>query len=105
MNGSYFNNTFMGENSLSNDKIYQNNLYDVDYTENILKLNVGKKVRLYASFPGSSEWQDKIFEGIIENTGKDYIIISDPKNGEWNLILFIYINFISFEEIVNYRTT
>jgi len=97
MNGSFFDNAF-GGNSLDLDKknIYQDEFGDV------FKLNKGKNVKLYASFPGSAMWQDKIFEGIIENSGKDYIVISDPSTGEWNLILFIYVNYISFLENINY---
>ena len=66
-------------------------------------LNKGKKVKVFITVPGSSEWQDKLFEGIIEEIGKDHIIISNPQTGEWNLILIIYIVFITFDEPINYR--
>mgnify|MGYP003310460924 CR=1 FL=1 len=36
------------------------------YIENILRNNIGKKVKAYVSFSDSNEWKDKIFEGIIE---------------------------------------
>ena len=35
------------------------------YIENILRLNKGKKVKVYYSYPDSNEWKDKIYEGII----------------------------------------
>lgn len=71
------------------------------YIENILKLNTGKKAKFYITIPGSNEYQSKVFEGIIEQTGKDHIILSNP-NGEWYLILMIYIKFVIFDEPINF---
>lgn len=68
------------------------------YIENILRLNRGKKVEIYASYPDSDEWRNKVFSGIIEQSGRDHIILSDPKTGDWYLILIIYVNFIKFDE-------
>ena len=56
------------------------------------------KAKLYMSFPHSDELRDKVFEGIIEQTGKDYILLSDPKTGNWNLLPINYINYVEFEE-------
>ena len=56
------------------------------YIENILRLNRGKKVEIYASYPDSDEWRNKIFSGIIEQSGRDHIILSDPSSGNWYLI-------------------
>ena len=67
------------------------------------KLNIGKKVRLSITIPGSSESHDRIFEGIIENVGNDYLLLSNPTNGEWYVILPVYLGFITFEEPVNYQ--
>ena len=66
--------------------------------ENILRLNRGKKVEIYASYPDSDEWRNKIFSGIIEQSGRDHIILSDPSTGNWYLILIIYVNYIKFDE-------
>lgn len=71
------------------------------YIENILRLNKGKKAKLYVTIPGSEEYQNKIFEGIIEQAGRDHIIVSNP-NGEWYLILMIYLNFVIFDEPINF---
>ncbi len=68
------------------------------YIENILRLNRGKQVEVYASYPDSTEWRNMIFSGIIERSGRDHIILSDPKTGEWYLILMIYVNYIKFNE-------
>lgn len=71
------------------------------YIENILRLNKGKKAKLYVTIPGSEEYQNKVFEGIIEQAGRDHIIVSNP-NGEWYLILMIYLNFVIFDEPINF---
>ena len=117
MNGSYYNNQFPGT-GLSNNTIpnqqsvpsYQdqfgnsNNLpEEQSYIENILRLNRGKKAKLHITVPGSEKWQDRIFEGIIEQAGKDHVIISNPNTGEWDLVLIIYLDFVTFEEPINYN--
>ena len=73
------------------------------YIENILRLNAGKKAKLHVTVPGSKEWQDRVFEGIIEQSGRDHIIMSNPQTGEWYLVLMIYLDFVTFEEPINYK--
>lgn len=73
------------------------------YIENILRLNRGKKARFHITVPGSIKWQDRVFEGIIEQSGKDHTIVSNPNTGEWYLILMIYLDFVTFEEPINYN--
>ena len=72
------------------------------YIENILRLNKGKYGKFYVSFPDSIEWKDKIFTGVVEQAGRDHLIISDPSTGKWYLILMIYLNYVEFEENINY---
>ena len=74
------------------------------YIENILRLNKGKKVRIHQTFPDSNEWRDLEFRGIIEQSGRDHIILSDPESGVWQLLLMIYVDYISFDEPVNYSS-
>ena len=73
------------------------------YIENILRLNRGKRARFHVTVPGSVEWQDRVFDGIIEQSGKDHIIVSNPNTGEWYLVLMIYLDFVTFEEPINYN--
>lgn len=73
------------------------------YIENILRQNKGKKARLHVTVPGSVEWQDRVFDGIIEEAGKDHVVLSNPQTGEWYLILLIYLDFVTFEEPINYN--
>lgn len=99
MNGTYYPNASNIINPTNSDN-YAN---EQSYIENILRLNRGKKIKAYFSFSDSMEWKDKTFEGIIEQAGKDHLIISDPSTGKWNLILLIYLNFIEFDEPINYN--
>ena len=73
------------------------------YIENILRNNKGRKAKIYVSFPDSLNWKDKIFEGIIEQAGRDHIIMSDPNTGKWYMILMIYLDYVEFDEKINYK--
>ncbi len=117
MNGSYYqgnafpgvglnNNTVPNQQSVPSYETNKNNtLFDEEqsYIENILRLNAGKKAKLHVTVPGSKEWQDRVFEGIIEQSGRDHIIMSNPQTGEWYLVLMIYLDFVTFEEPINYK--
>ncbi len=119
MNQNYYQNPSIPNNQLSgNQSQYPtydqtqnpNAMYgtglaidEQSYIENILRLNRGKKARFHVTVPGSVEWQDRVFDGIIEQSGKDHIIVSNPNTGEWYLILMIYLDFVTFEEPINYK--
>lgn len=72
------------------------------FIENILRLNRGKKVTVFMTFPDSNEWRDRQFTGIVEQSGRDHIILSDPTTGGWYLLLMIYVDYVQFEERINY---
>lgn len=117
MNGSYYqgnafpgvglnNNTVPNQQSVPSYETNKNNtMFDEEqsYIENILRLNARKKAKLHVTVPGSKEWQDRVFEGIIEQSGRDHIIMSNPQTGEWYLVLMIYLDFVTFEEPINYK--
>ena len=71
------------------------------YIENILRLNLGKMVSVYMNFE-NSQWGSKVFKGRLEAAGKDHIIISDPQTETRYLLLSIYLDYITFEEEINY---
>ena len=73
------------------------------YIENILRLNKGKIASFYMSYPDSNEWRDKIFTGRVEQAARDHVVVFDPKNGKWYLLLSIYLNYIVFDEEINYK--
>ena len=106
----FLNNTYYKEfpgNPLynRNSQIPNNNYYSLipeqSYEDNILKLNKGKKVTIYQTYKNSEDWKSKKFTGIIENSGKDYIILSDPNTGMWYLLLMKYVDYIEFDEQIN----
>ena len=102
MNNGYMNNNFSNFNtppiSGNTDEYIPD---EQSYIENILRVNRGKRVTIYQSFADSNEWKDKIFTGIIEQSGRDHIILSDPNTGKWYLLLMIYVNYIEFDEQIN----
>lgn len=107
MNGTYFKNPNFPENfNLNNAPIGGVALDDEQsFIENILRLNKGRKARAYFSFPDSTEWRNKIFEGIIEEAGRDHLILHDTKTNTWELILLIYLNYVEFDEEIIYSHT
>lgn len=106
MNGNYYQ-TPVFLNDLQRDT-YKENEYNPNismeqsYIENILRNNIGKKVRVHASFADSNEWKDRVFVGIIEHAGRDNLVINDKENDKHYLILMIYIDFFEFDEEIVY---
>ncbi len=102
MNGSYYQ-TPVFLNDIDRDTTQGMNYnMETSYIENILRNNIGKKVRVHASFSDSVEWRDRVFVGIIERAGRDNLIINDIDNGKYYLILMIYVDFVEFDEKITY---
>lgn len=72
------------------------------YIENILRLNLGKVATIYMTFENNSEWNAKIFRGRLEAAGRDHIIISDPRTGIRYLLLMVNLDYITFDEELQY---
>lgn len=106
MNGAYYPNpTFPNnQNAYLEDQNMTSALpLEQSYIENILRMNIGKKAKVFCSFPDSNEWKDKIYDGIIEQAGKDHLVMSSPSLGDWYLIPMIYVNWVEFEEPINFK--
>ncbi|OIK12520.1 spore coat protein GerQ [Peribacillus sp. B-H-3] len=73
------------------------------YIENILRLNKGKLATVYTTFENNKEWNAKIFKGIIEAAGRDHLILSDPQTGVRYLIPMVYLDYVTFEEEIEYE--
>lgn len=73
------------------------------YIENILRLNKGKLVTVYSTFENNREWNAKAFKGIIEAAGRDHVILSDPQTGIRYLIPMVAVDYITFEEPIEYE--
>ena len=72
------------------------------YIENIVRANKGKMATFYMSYGDSNEWRDRTYKGIIEAAGVDHIIISDPKDGRRYILLNVYLDWIEFNDEINY---
>lgn len=72
------------------------------YIENILRLNKGKVATLYFTFANNREWNAKVITGVVEAAGRDHVIVSDTKTGKRYLMLLIYLDYITFDEEINY---
>lgn len=72
------------------------------YVENILRLNRGKVATVYMTFDNNERWNAKIFKGVVEAAGRDHIILSDPETGKRYLLLTIYLDYITFDEEIEY---
>jgi len=77
-------------------------VFEESYVENILRLNLGKLATLYMTYENNSEWNAKIFKGVLEAAGRDHIIISDPRTGMRYLLLMVNLDYITFDEELNY---
>lgn len=109
MNGNYYQNpTFPSNNfptppgNVSVTDVSSNVVQEQSYIENILRLNKGKRIKAYVSYPDSSAWQNKVYEGIIEEAGRDHLIVRDNVNNLWYLIRIIYLNYVEFMEPIIY---
>lgn len=114
MNNSYYNpnnNPNLGYNNVTGSTgapgIVGSNSTDLpmeqSYVENILRMNKGKVASFYMTFPDAGEWKDRIFTGVVEQAARDHFVISDPKTGKWYLLLSIYLDYIVFDEEINYK--
>jgi len=72
------------------------------YIENILRLNRGKLATVYMTFENNDQWNAKVFRGIIEAAGRDHLIISDPDTDRRYLLLMVYLDYVTFDEEINY---
>jgi spore germination protein Q len=73
------------------------------YVENILRLNRGKMATVYMTFENNSQWNAKVFRGILEAAGRDHLILSDPSTGIRYLLLMVNLDYITFDGPINYE--
>lgn len=68
------------------------------YIENIVRMNRGKHATVYATFSNKAQ----SFTGVIEAAGRDHIILSDPETDKRYLLLMVYVDYIVFDEEIEY---
>ncbi len=75
------------------------------YIENILRLNKGKLATVYATFENNSQWNAKNGLDLIEAAGRDHLILSDPETGQRLLLPMVYLDYVTFNEEIEYNPT
>lgn len=80
-----------------------NNDFEESYIENIVRLNRGKTGTFYMTYSDSLEYRDRVYRGVIEAAGRDHIIISDTRDGKRYILLTVYLDWIEFNEEINYE--
>jgi spore germination protein Q len=74
------------------------------FIENILRFNLGKIGTFYMTYENNTQWNAKIFKGRIEAAGRDHIIISDTTTGMRYLLLMVNLDYVTFDEVLNYTS-
>ncbi|WP_068785673.1 spore coat protein GerQ [Paenibacillus phocaensis] len=77
--------------------------YEQSYIENIFRLNLGKVGTFYMTYENNSEWNAKVFRGVLEAAGRDHIIISDPTTGVRTVMLMVNFDYATFDEPLLYQ--
>ena len=70
--------------------------------ENIIRFSRGKIGTFYLTYQGNSKWNAMVYRGRVETPGRDHIIISDPSSGKRYLLLMSNLDWVEFEEQINY---
>ena len=98
-------NTYFNEEIFPNKKEKTNytpqNIINIPNIETLLKFNKGKKLTIHMGFSNTKEQKD--ITGILEQSNEEYITISNPQTGAWNLLPTLYIDYITFDENINYN--
>jgi len=86
------NNNLYNTGYIPNQNLMQGMNYNTTYVEDYLKNNLGKKIEAHVSFCDSIEWRDSVFTGILEDVGKDYMVI---KNNQGTYVIWnVYIDYL-----------
>lgn len=74
------------------------------YIENILRMNKGKPGTFYFSFQHAMEpgKNTKVIRGVVENAGRDHVILRELKTNYRFLFPMIYFDYAQFDEELNY---
>lgn len=114
MNSDYYNQNLSNITPNDNFGKFANTLTNIpkkgdvlpqeeSYIENILRQNKGKIASFYMTYTDSNEWRDKVYTGVVQQAARDHVVISDPKTGKWYILLTIYLDFIVFDEEIDYE--
>jgi spore germination protein Q len=54
------------------------------------------------TFENDTATNERVFKGTLEAAGSDHIILSDPETGKRYLLLMVYLDYVTFNEEINY---
>ena len=83
--------------------VVQTPQFEQSYVENILRLNLGKMATFYMTYENNSQWNAKVFTGVIEAAGRDHIIISERQTGRRIILLMVNLDYVVFNEPLVYQ--
>ncbi|MBP3953604.1 spore coat protein GerQ [Bacillus suaedae] len=86
------------------DELFQG-VVEESFIENILRFNKGKVGTFYFTYRGNSRWNSMVYYGRVETAGRDHIIISDPTSGKRFLLMMANLDWVEFDEEINYPHT
>ena len=86
-----------------NNNVEQVDPFEQSYIENILRLNKGKVGTFHMTYSDSLEWRDKVYKGVVLAAGKDHLVISDQRDGKRYILLLVYLDWVEFNEPIDYE--
>ncbi|MED1467660.1 spore coat protein GerQ [Bacillus salipaludis] len=66
--------------------------------QSIFSDNIGKSVRVFATFPSNTQWNAKEFLGSINAVSDSSVVLSNSKTGNKDLIPYKNIDYLTFTE-------
>lgn len=74
-------------------KTIDNDTFTIDF-ENMPK----ERITVYATFPDSAVWHDKVFKGILIEASNEYVTLFDEETKNFTTIVGVYVNFVEFKD-------
>ena len=68
--------------------------FEQSYVENILRLNLGKQGTFYMTYENNSQWNAKVFTGVVEAAGRDHIIITNGRQAAVSFLLMVNLDYV-----------
>lgn len=95
----YGNNASPMQNNMPSNNNTNTNNNEIEHTfKSSTNAYIGKKMKVYCSFPDSSKWHDVIFEGRLVYAENDHLILRNLNTDLWTIIVSVYINYIELSE-------